>query len=277
MKIEDDGLQIPEVGAWAKEKYDHVQMYCSMFTKAMQPPKWQYLVYIDLFSCAGYARIRETTELVMTSALLSMDIPNQFNRYIFCDIDCDKNTVLKTRVSKHFPDTDSHFICGDVNNSVPQILSLIPSANTKFKVLGFCFVDPYKLDNLAFSTLEMLSKRFMDFMVLIPTDMDANRNVANYTDVSNNIITKFTGKKDWRTRWASTDGQSFGLFVLNEFSTNMQKLNYKPIDLHDSVLVRNQKKNAPLYRLALYSRNDLGNKFWKETKKYNNPQYSLFD
>lgn len=278
MAIEDDGLEIPEVGAWAKEKYSLVQTYCSLFTQSMKPPKWHSLVYIDLFSGAGYARIRETSEIVATSALLSLGIPNPFKRYIFCDINCDNNKALQTRVKRLYPSADTRFICCDVNEAVPQILSFIPKFSKDFKVLAFCFVDPFKLDNLAFLTLEQLSARFMDFLVLVPTDMDANRNVAPYTSPTSNVVEKFTGKKDWRDRWNVVYREKqFGLFILEEFSSHMQELNYKPQQPQDSVLIRNYQKNAPLYRLAFYSRHDLGKKFWKETKKYNNPQTNLFD
>jgi three-Cys-motif partner protein len=277
MPIENDGLRIPEVGAWAKEKYALVQTYCSLFTQSMKPPKWQSLVYLDLFAGAGYARIRETSEIVATSALLALEIPIRFSRYIFIDIDCDNSAALQTRVKRLYPEVDTHFLCCDVNDSVPQILSCIPRANKDFKVLAFCFVDPFKLDNLAFSTIEKLSTRFMDFLVLVPTDMDANRNVTPYTSPANSTVAKFLGKTDWRDKWNIVIDKQFGLFILDEFSAHMQELGYKPQQTHDSVLVRNYQKNAPLYRLAFYSRHDIGKKFWKETKKYNNPQTNLFD
>jgi three-Cys-motif partner protein len=273
----DDGLQIPEVGIWGKEKYGLVQTYCSMFTSSMKPPKWQSLVYIDLFSGAGYAKIKETSEIVATSPLLAIDIPNRFNRYVFCDIDCENNSALQKRVSRQFPDVDARFLCCDVNEAVNDVFANLPDHNIDYKVLAFCFVDPFKLDDLAFSTIEKLSARFMDFLVLVPTDMDANRNEVPYNDPSSEVVSRFTGMPDWRARWNEVDNKSFGLFVLEEFSAHMQKLGYKPQQNDESVLVRNYKRNAPLYRLAFYSRHDLGKKFWKETKKHNNPQISLFD
>jgi hypothetical protein len=277
MISENDGLHIPEVGIWAKEKYGLVRTYCSMFTSSMKPPKWQSLVYIDLFSGSGYAKIKETSEIVATSPLLAIDIPNRFNRYIFCDIDCENNAALQKRVSRQYPEVDARFLCCDVNESVPDIFTNLPDHSKDFKVLAFCFVDPFKLDDLAFSTIEKLSKRFMDFLILIPTDMDANRNVVPYTAPTSETVACFTGRTDWRTRWNEVSNQSFGLFVLEEFSAHMQELGYKPQQLDESVLVRNFQKNAPLYRLSFYSRHDIGKKFWKETKKHNDPRISLFD
>jgi three-Cys-motif partner protein len=277
MEIADDGLIIPEVGIWAKEKYGHVRTYCSMFTSSMIPPKWQSLVYIDLFAGAGFAKFKETSEMVVTSALIALNIPRPFNRYIFCDIDNDNLTALQNRVSRLHPEADAQFILGDVNSSVPEIFAKMPSHHKDFKVLAFCFVDPYKLDNLAFSTIEQLSARFMDFLILVPTDMDANRNVEPYTASSNEKVARFTGRPDWRNRWVSLPNRQFGLFVLKEFSQHMEGLGYKPQELDESVQVRNYQKNAPLYRLAFYSRHNLGKKFWKETKKTIDPQINLFD
>jgi len=277
MVVKDDGNIIPEIHIWAKEKYGHVQTYCSIFTSSMIPPAWQSLVYIDLFAGAGFAKIKETNEIVATSALIALNLPRPFNRYIFCDIDNDKLNALQKRVFHLFPAADAHFIPGDVNSSVPNIFSKMPSHSRDFKVLAFCFVDPYKLDNLAFSTIEKLSARFMDFLILVPTDMDANRNVEPYTAPSNENVARFTGMPDWRKRWDSLPNRQFGLFVLKEFSDHMEKLGYKPQGLDEAVQVRNYQKNAPLYRLSFYSRHNLGKKFWKETKKSIDPQINLFD
>lgn len=276
MLVENDGLVIPEVGAWARDKYAHVQTYCSMFTGAMKPPKWQALVYIDLFAGAGLGKIKGTSEIVATSALLAIDIPVRFSRYIFCDINDDNVVALHKRVSRFFPDVDCRFLCCEVNTSVDRIIAEMPAAGKDNKVLAFCFVDPFKLDDLAFSTIEGLSKRFMDFLVLVATDMDANRNVSPYMAPESATVARFTGKKDWRTRWDPQSNKSFGLFVLGEFSAHMQDLNYKPQPVEESVLVRNLQKNAPLYRLAYFSRHDLGKKFWRETKKSADPQLNLF-
>ncbi len=267
---------MPDVGIWAKEKYGLIQTYCSMFTKSMKPPKWQFLIYIDLFAGAGFARIKKTSEVVATSALLAIDIPYRFNQYIFCDMDCENNAALRERTSRLYPEIDAHFLCCDVNDAVPDILANMPAANQDFKVLAFCFVDPFKLDNLAFSTIAQLSARFMDFLVLVPT-MDSNRNAAPYTAPTSETIARFTGKPDWRTRWNPLIYKSFGLFVLEEFSAHMQELQYKPPQVNETVLVRNDQKNAPLYRLAFYSRHDIGKKFWQETRKHNDPQTNLFD
>src|SRR5271157_3748337 len=215
--------------------------------------------------------VKSTSEIVPTSALLAIDIPVRFARYIFCDINAENIAALRNRVLRLFPDVDSRFLCCEVNTAVDRIIAEMPAASRDYKVLAFCFVDPFKLDDLAFSTIEGMSKRFMDFLVLVATDMDANRNVAPYMAPDSTTVARFTGKTDWRARWDPQSNKSFGLFVLQEFSSHMQDLDYKPQPVGESVLVRNFQKNAPLYRLAYFSRHDLGKKFWRETKKSADP------
>ncbi len=67
-------------------------------------------------------------------------------------------------------------------------------------------------------------------------------------------------------------GKSFENFVVEEFGRSMQKLGYIDPGVKEALLIRSDEKNLPLYRLALYSKHKLGPKFWKETKKYSDPQ-----
>lgn len=268
----------PEVGVWAKEKYILLQTYADIFTRSMKD-RWDSLVYIDLFAGAGRSKIKSTGEIVESSPILAVNLTNKFSKYIFCDSDKDKIEALQKRVIRNNENVNAEYIISDVNESINKVIDHIPIPNKINTVLSFCFVDPYNLDNLSFTTIETIANaRFTDFLVLVPTDMDANRNVSIYCDNGNINVDKFIGNRDWRNKWLSFEPRNnFGLFILNEFSEHMKILGYKQSDAHESVLVRNQQKNAPLYRLAFYSKHDLGKTFWKEAKKYSNPQTSIFE
>jgi hypothetical protein len=114
----------------------------------------------------------------------------------------------------------------------------------------------------------------MDFLVLIPSSMDANRNEQNYIQPRNKTLDNFVGNADWRSRWAKEKamGKSFENFVVEEFGRSMHRLDHIDPGLKEALLIRSDEKNLPLYRLALYSKHKLGPKFWKETKKYSDPQ-----
>ena len=82
--VDDDGLYIPEVGNWSDEKYKLVGGYCEIFTSGMKN-LWDSLVYIDLFAGAGYARIKGTNKIRMSSALIALSVNHKFSKYIFCE------------------------------------------------------------------------------------------------------------------------------------------------------------------------------------------------
>ena len=98
-----------------------------------------------------------------------------------------------------------------------------------------------------------------------------------YVEAQNVRIEHFLGDPNWRQEWESARGgnQSFGVFLADHFGRQMQKLGYIHRGVGQMPLIRSARKNLPLYRLALFSRNELGAKFWTEAQKYADPQIGL--
>lgn len=270
-------FHLPEIGLWGEEKYRLVRNYCQIFATSMKG-KWQCRVYIDLFAGAGRAKIKETGKIVDGSPLIALGIEDPFDRYIFCEENAANIDALTKRVKAHYPGLDTHFVPGDANDCVDTILSKIPQHSATYKVLGFCFVDPFKIDNLKFETLRRLSAKYMDFLVLIPTGMDARRNVSYYMKSESRKVDDFIGSSTWRDGWpqAEMNGENFGLYFIKQFCTSMADIGYKYTTAEDSVEIRSIEKNLPLYRLAFFSKHQLGHKFWGNVKKYSTPQLDLF-
>ena len=84
INIIDDGLIIPDVGLWSLKKYELVKNYARIFSTSMKN-KWDCRVYIDLYAGAGYSKIRDNSKIVQASPLLAIDIPDRFDKYIFCE------------------------------------------------------------------------------------------------------------------------------------------------------------------------------------------------
>lgn len=271
--LEDDGLVIAEIGAWGEEKYRLVSYYASLFVTSIRG-RWDSLVYLDLFSGSGYSSIRGKDRIVAASPMAVLGLQDGFDKYIFCE-ENDKNAqALRSRCARTHPERVVTVITGDANESVNEILSEMPQHRKDYKVLGFCFLDPYFMRNLEFTTISTLSKRFMDFLVLIPSGMDANRNEQNYIREDNKTMDVFLGTDEWRARWQEqkNNGKSFENFVVEEFGSSMRNIGYIDPGIESAAPVRSDDKNLLLYRLALYSKHPLANKFWKEAKKYTNPQ-----
>jgi three-Cys-motif partner protein len=219
---------MPEIGPWSEEKHNLVRSYAQIFATSMKR-KWKCRVYIDLFASAGRAKIKGSERIVDGSPLIALGIDNPFDRYIFCEVDETSISALGQRVLEDYSDRDVQFVHGDANFCVPKILSLIPQHTRDFNVLAFCFVDPYSIDNLKFETLRKLSARFMNFLVLIPTGMDAQRNAGIYMKPGNHQIDDFIGRSNWRDEWreAEAKGEKFGHFFLKQFCTSMAEIGYK--------------------------------------------------
>jgi three-Cys-motif partner protein len=272
-ELEDDGLLTPEVGEWGEDKYRLLALYAEMFTKSMKG-KWGSRVYIDLFSGAGRAHIKGTNKIVPASPLIALGIVDKFDRYIFCELDPGKMSALQARVKRDYPDADVRYISGDSNANIGAVMNEIPQHN----VLSLCFVDPYQMEHLDFETIRQLSKRRVDFMVLIPSGMDAGRNVAAYTRAGNKTVARFLGMENWRDAWvtAQARGESFERFVRDQFGQQMSTLGFKYSGVEEMKPVRLPEKNVLLYRLALFSKSDLGSKFWEQARRYSDDQRKLF-
>lgn len=208
--------------------------------------------------------------LVTPSPLLVLDVPTPFSTYIFCELDEATANALRERAAAHVRTRNVHVVAGDTNENISNVVALIPSG-----ALTFCFADPFRLENLRFATLEALARnRRVDFLVLLATGMDANRNEATYARPGHHTVSNFTGRNDWRTRWPHPS-LGFGDFVADEFGRGMVELGYTYAGLATAKVIVNNK-NVPLYRLAFFSKHPLGTKFWDECRKYTDPQKSLF-
>lgn len=273
--VEDDGLIIPEVGAWSEEKYRLLGGYCEIFTSGMRN-LWDSLVYIDLFAGAGYARIRGTTKLRMSSALIALSVKNKFDKYIFCEQDDSCLNALKRRVEKHFPEANVEYVHADSNLKIEEIIVRIPKHSRDDKVLRFCFADPFSL-NLKFATIEKLSAvGKIDFLILLALYMDANRNLFNYILENSTKVDEFINDISWREPFTKSliPAKSFIKYLADKYDSNMLKLGYKePEKKH---LVKIGDINVPLYYLAFYSKHERGNDFYKKVEKYLSSQQSMF-
>jgi three-Cys-motif partner protein len=273
--LKDDGLVTPPIGEWGQIKYKLVSNYASIFARSMKN-RWDCRVYIDLFAGAGRAKIKDTSKIVLTSPILALKIPDLFDRYIFCELDGQHLGDLEKRVKIECPRIEPIYIQGDSNAMVERVLEKIPKANANFTVLTFCFADPFRLENLRFSTIKTLSQRFVDFLILIPSGMDALRNWGLYLSPENHTVDEFLGNRDWRIRWKSNRAKLRpDIFLTNQYGEQMRQLGYEYHDIQSTQEVRSTKKNLPLYRLALFSRHDRGTSFWQEVKKISKRQREL--
>ena len=267
----NDGLFVSSVGNWVEDKHTLVGLYDHLFSTGMKN-KWNCRVYIELYAGSGLAQIRDSQRFVWGSPMIALGLKDPFDRYIFCEENPQSLEALKRRVGRHFPNADVHFVPGDCNERIEQVCELIPKASKTYRVLSFCFIDPYDL-SIRFSTIETISRFFVDFLILLALHMDANRNKEFYLDGRNRKLDDFLGVSDWRERWASLkEAKSFPRFLAEEYARRMNTLGYLPEGFDKMKQIRSDLRNLPLYHLALFSRHALAFEYWDEVLKYSTSQ-----
>ena len=275
--IEDDSMIMLDVGPWAIRKHEKIGYYCSLFATSMKK-KWDSRVYLDLFAGSGKCIIRNKGQIIPGSPLLSLSVNDPFDLYIFCEKNEEYISALQKRVAKFFPDRTCEFICGDINLCMENLFDKIPKFSSQHKGLTFCFVDPFNIGEINFDTIRSIQGNiFVDFLVLIPSFMDINRNEVHYTRAHDNSLDIYLGIDSWRKKWRNQRRPSmiFGDFIAQEFCLQMKELGYLYEGPSDLELIRGEN-NQPLYHLAFFSKHELGLKFWRETVMNTEPQLSLW-
>ncbi|MFC1620091.1 three-Cys-motif partner protein TcmP [Candidatus Neomarinimicrobiota bacterium] len=272
--LEPDGLPTLPIKPHTEVKHKIVQEYLSLFTQSMKK-KWGKLVYLDLFAGPGRSEIDGSQRIISGSPLLALEIKQSFDCYIFCEKKKENISALENRVeSMHHP-SDVHFIIGDVNANVEKVLKACPAYSQTNTVLGLCYADIFGLSDLSFSTIQQLANRRMDFIILIPTEMDAIRNLRiNYLDPDNHILDDFFGTDDWRKKWPDEEsrGTTFSKFMIKFYEERMGEYNYR---YGGNELIRSTNRKRSLYRLGFFSEHPLGEKFWNLAKQHH--QQNLFN
>ena len=134
---QDDGLYIPKVGEWSKDKHYFLRRYIDAFTTSMKG-KWSKLYFIDLFSGAGIERLEQSGELDWGSPMIAAKAPKSFDRLYLCERDRKKYEALSQRINSIFP--GAYIIYGDANKKIHDLVRDIPSQRT----LSLAFLETYQ-------------------------------------------------------------------------------------------------------------------------------------
>lgn len=274
---EDDGMPLPEVGQQSSKKHEKIGTYCKIFSTSMKR-SWNTRLYLDLFSGGGKCKIRDTDLVIPGSPLIALNVDDPFDQYIFCEKNEDYISALEQRQKQYFPDRKCDFVCGDINNCLEEIFEKIPNFSQSNKGLTFCFIDPFKVEDLCFDTINAIQAQiFVDFLVLIPAFMEINRNLQLYLRDEDHSIDNYLGSNLWRKKWHESQGKgiSFGNFITLEFCNQMKELGFHFENLSDLWLIRGER-NLALYYLAFFSKHKLGIKLWRETISCTEEQLTLW-
>src|SRR5690606_17930616 len=160
------------------DKIERHDYYAKVFSTAMKK-RWPQRAYIGLYSGPGRARIETTGEIIETTPLGAVRVPDPFTHYIFVDWDPRCTAALKQRIDATGVEAAITVMTGDVNDMVPEIKAALPRFSREHGLLSFCFVDPFAA-NLRFQTLRALAEYRMDFLIVLMFGRDARTNFQKY-------------------------------------------------------------------------------------------------
>ncbi len=271
--LPSDGLFLHGIKPHSLDKIIRHNYYARIFATSMKR-RWPQRAYLGLYSGPGRARIETTGEIVETSALGALRLPDPFTHYIFVDKDPKSTSALLRRAAVSGCEADVKVLTGDVNDLVPEIKKALPRFSREKGLISFCFVDPFAAD-LQFDTIRKLAAFKVDFLILLMLGRDVRTNFQRYyEDESNSRIADLIDCPDWRAEYRRS-GEKIVRFLLRKFDEAMVGLGYQSSrdDLTHQVKIAG--KNVFLYSLVCYSRDSLGRSFWRETLNRTDPQLGL--
>lgn len=249
----DDGLVIPEVGEWSRDKHHFLRRDVDAFTTAMKDKPWEGLHYIDLFAGAGMERLRDTGRLDWGSPLIAAQSTHPFNGIHCGEMDAAKCDALCKRLTPFRARTAIQIVAGDANVRVQEIVAVLPK-----RCLSLAFLDPYGL-HLHFDSLRTLAERRADLIIFFPDRLDLLRNATEYyfSDPDSNLDHAL-GTQDWRRVWDGTPESRRAQTMRSLYVDRLRVLGYREFD-YEPVPATGRR----LYWLVFASRHPRGVDIWR--------------
>jgi three-Cys-motif partner protein len=267
----DDGLFIPEVGPWSRDKHHFLRRYLDAFTTSMNPKAWKSLHYVDLFSGAGIERLTEVDQglrLDWGSPLIAAQLPRGFDRLHLVEMEDKRFAALSARIAKFPAKHPPQLLQGDANIFVDAVVREIPSGS-----LSVAFLDPFGL-HLHFSTLKKLAARRMDFIIFFPDHTDALRNwELLYEEDTNSNLDLVLGHAPWREEKRKTPQDGWSDMLTRLYEGQIRTLGYQ----HFSYERICRTDGRHLYKLIFCCKDKAGGTIWNNISRQKRSGQRGFD
>lgn len=269
--IATDGQVARESGEWAEEKLYYLQRYFFAFNQATKKA-FERRVYVDLLAGPGRCYLKDHPQHEFAgSPILAMTGDAPFSSMLCVEGDERNADALRHRIRGCSLASMVTVHQGDAND--PETIALVRKALSGPKTLGLIFVDTLGLSDVAFRTLQAITKERRADLIYTFHVSDVTRNIGgalrNAYEAAR--FTESFGHPDWETAWeAHVRGFAGTVDVADALTTFFElqlqeDLGYRYVkSLHR--LMKNSK-NAPLYRLILASHSPLAPKLWEAVAK----------
>ena len=249
-----DNLPAMEVGEWSPFKHELLAHYIDAARGARR--KFPDRAFVDVFCGPGRICVRGTNEFKDGGAMAACRIAAvkdvAFTSVHISDMEsssvshCSSRlTAMKVPVSE---------LTGSAESCAPQVARKLNPYG-----LHLVYVDPFNMEDMPFSVFEpFLSLKHVDFLVNFSTN-DLQRNLDTELSKQSSYLDKFA--PGWRTHVSTQSKATMRGRFFEYWSGLFEKHGFrKPPHMPEM----KNSKNAPLYRLVLFSRHDLAERLWND-------------
>lgn len=247
-----DGLDARVVGPWVNRKVHHVDRLLDIFTVAMRS-KWRHLGYIELFAGPGLSQDKSSGTWVTGSARRAAE--RSFTHYAFVDMDERATAALTARLASDGLRSSSKevtVITDNCNDSIDKVRRAIPAG-----ALSLAFIDPTNWQVHFDAVRGLVDGRHTDLLYTFHVGAMRRVGVAPAP-----ALDLFFGTADWRDALREPMEQRAESLV-RLYNRQLMSLGYLETSGGHMVPVKNSK-GVTMYVLVLFSRHELGVKFWRE-------------
>jgi three-Cys-motif partner protein len=243
----DDRAFARAVSLHSSEKADCARRYAEIVGTAMK--SW-YTVWIELFAGPGKLYVRETGRFVPGSPVEALNIPRQFNRYVFADLNPACTESLRRRVGNTH---GVHVLRGDANSPelLVEIAKLVPRDS-----LVVLYGDPEGL-HLHWNTIKFFIDRYphLDLLLNVPISGVVRAVAAGYEEKASAVM-----NHPQPSALFDASARDKGVRYREWYWRNCEAAGFDQIA---AVPVCLKGTTRELYDLMLASRNPLASKFFR--------------
>lgn len=276
---EEDGLMTRSNKPHAIYKLFVLQRYLEIADVAMARQKWRARYFIDLQAGPGKNDV-EGKGIMLGSPLIALRSPRPADQFRFNEKSSDTYAALAKRTSYSPLRERIKLYQQDVNEVVDEICAEIKQVESQSQptdkwgsTFNIAFLDPEGLE-LEWRTVEKLARmKKMDLIINFSTSGVLRASGRGNIDA----IDRFFGTSEWRNILNATQSAGDKRRTLIEFYLNRLKSfgYYVQIDPdlyhHDNVIQVTNRNNAEIYSMIFASKNELGDKFWRQSAKNTKP------
>jgi len=269
----EDGFVIEVAGPYFIEKSHLIRHYLQVFSGTMKR-KFNYLVYIDLFSGSGLKRL-ENGEIISGPPSLALAHKDPFAKYIFCVNDQAQCDALRVRTNKYHRDKNVAILNGSPDNLIDKLVYYIPESSKRHKVGAICLVDPHMIE-IEFETIRLLGELGVYFLVVLDFPWKEEDTFYQYIEEQRESLNNFLGEPWSRYEKEITieSNEQFFRNLVKIYHKNLRSLGY----IAQGTFHKTEAKEINLKEIFVgyYSHNGI-NKVDSGVHRENAPQVSLFE